>query len=143
VQPNIDKKKSWREWTQSETEDIIRAFEARASISYSSSEGTPEERWNAGKLHAEVQDRCVHPIFARKIDPFFVVVAFGGGSLGGAVPGDWPAVLAASPVVATPVNASDFVYSFFTRESAAVFLGYISQKGFHGWVITSSNVVYY
>jgi hypothetical protein len=136
--------KPWREWTTTETEDAVRAFEGRTSVSFSPEDGSLEERWKASELYGEVMARCEDdPVFASKLDPFYVVVTFGAGNIAAAAATGWAAVLAASPVVANPANGSDFIFSFATREEGAVFLGYVIHAGFHGWLMTAQNVVFH
>lgn len=136
--------KPWREWTDSETSDVVCAFRARASISWTDTQGSLEERHMAEVLYGEVTDRAAHDKrFAAQLDPFYVVVCFGVGGASAAAPAGWAATVAASPVVVAPVNGSDYFYACNTRENAAIFLGYIFHAGFHGWLFTSSNLVHH
>lgn len=132
--------KRWQDWIESETLDIITAFEGRASISYTNTIGTQEEKLKFMQIHAQVLDRCEKDKeFADILDPCYVVVCFGAANLAGAAPGGWGATLAASPVLANPVDGSDFMFSFQNREQGVAFLGYIVHAGLHGWLMTCNN----
>jgi hypothetical protein len=81
-------------------------------------------------------------VFVAKINPSYVVVAFGVGNASAAAGSLWPGVLAASPVVASPVNGSDFVYCFASREEGAFFLGHVVGAGYHGWLMSAYNIAF-
>jgi len=73
----------------------------------------------------------------------YVVVAFEGPAKSGTPPQDWDNILKKSPVSATAVDESNFLFSFESKEDALFFLGYVNGAGLHGWLMKPNGVTHF
>jgi hypothetical protein len=142
--PSVDPNKKWQEWTEEENNEILNAFRGRSSVSWLDTIGSEEEKEQMLCIESEVEKKAsADEDFENALDPFMVIVAFGGAAATGTVPGAWAGQHAASPVPAALLNGSNFVYNFGNREQASVFLGYVLGLGYHGWLITYRNACHH
>jgi hypothetical protein len=137
--PNVDPEKKWQEWTKDENEEILNAFRGRISVSWHFTVGSDEEKNQMSRIESEVEKKAnVDPEFRKQLDPWMVIVSF-GGVVAAVSPMGWGGVVAASPVPVIAMNGSDFIYSVGSRENGAMFLSYIRSLGHHGWLLTYNN----
>ncbi len=137
--------KHWKQYNDRERKAVEDAFEGRACI-FTDKVGTQDDIINMSKIYSQVIDRSERdPAFVRLLDPHMVTVVFGAGSLAGvAAPGGWAGQLNAYPheVAPVPLNGSDFMFTFPSREDASLFYGWVIGLGYHGWLSSYHNQRY-
>eukprot|EP01124_Arcella_intermedia_P034238 TRINITY_DN8454_c0_g1_i1.p1 TRINITY_DN8454_c0_g1~~TRINITY_DN8454_c0_g1_i1.p1 ORF type:complete len:259 (+),score=43.06 TRINITY_DN8454_c0_g1_i1:96-872(+) len=124
------------EWSENDIANLLKQFRGLATIDCQLS----------SKKSLEIYDQFIpkwseylehHPEIAAKLDPYYVIVDFGGAGQ----PQDWPCGYPG--VKGVTMNGKNYALSFKSTHDAYAWAGYMRAVGFRSWVIKTTIPVMY